>query len=88
LILITRFTSLFTVGMLATVGVALVYVTKPLRISNLIWLPFIYAYWGFQSLIAAYAIFQIIFRRPRKWSKTARSGIVTAEPAKEILGTR
>ena len=88
LIMITRFTSLFTVGMLATVGVALVYVTRPLRISNLLWLPFIYAYWGFQSLIAMYAIFQIIFRRPRKWSKTTRSGIVTAEPAKEILATQ
>jgi cellulose synthase/poly-beta-1,6-N-acetylglucosamine synthase-like glycosyltransferase len=87
LIIITRVTSMFTLGMLATAGAALVYATKPLRISNLLWVPFIYAYWGFQSLIATYAVLQIIFRRPRKWSKTTRSGIVTAEPAKKILAT-
>lgn len=85
LTLITRFTSLFTVAILAFVGIALVYVTKPIKISNLLWLPFIYIYWGFQSFIAMYAILQIIFRRPGKWSKTTRSGIVTAEPAKVIL---
>jgi len=88
LIIITRITSLFTLSMLATAGVALIYATKPLKISNLIWLPFIYAYWGFQSLIATYAIIQIILRKPRKWSKTTRSGIVTAETAKEIMATQ
>lgn len=87
LTLITRFTSLFTVAILALAGITLVYVTKPIKIWNLLWLPFIYAYWGFQSFIALYAILQIIFRRPGKWSKTIRSGIVTAEFAKEILAT-
>jgi cellulose synthase/poly-beta-1,6-N-acetylglucosamine synthase-like glycosyltransferase len=87
LTLITRFTSLFTLVILAFAGVALVYVTKPIKIWSLLWLPFIYAYWGFQSFIALYAIFQIILRRPGKWSKTIRSGVVTAESAKEILAT-
>lgn len=85
LTLITRVTSFFTLAVLAFIGVALVCVTKPMKIWNLLWLPFIYAYWGFQSLIAIYAIIQIVFRRPGKWSKTTRSGIVTAESAKEIL---
>jgi len=85
LIIITRFTSLFTVVILATVGVALICVSKPVRISNLLWLPFIYAYWGFQSLIAMYALLQIAFRRSPKWSKTTRSGVVTVECVKEIL---
>jgi len=87
LTLITRITSFFTLGILAFVGIALVYVTKPIKIWSLLWLPFIYAYWGFQSFIALYAIIQIILRRPGKWSKTTRSGIVTAESAKEILAT-
>lgn len=85
LTLIMRLTSLYTLLVLAVVGIALVWVTKPLKISNLLWLPFIYAYWGFQSFIAMYSMFQIVLRRPRKWSKTTRSGIVTAQPAKEIL---
>lgn len=83
---ITRVTSLFTVVILAVAGVALVYVTRPLRISNLLWLPFIYAYWSFQSLIAMYAVSQLVLRRPPRWSKTVRSGMVTAERAREILG--
>lgn len=85
LTLITRFTSLLTLAILAFAGVALVCVTKPFRLSNLLWLPFIYAYWGFQSFIALYAILQLLFRRSPKWSKTTRSGVVTAERAKEIL---
>lgn len=83
--IITRFTSLLTLTLLAFAGILLMCVTKPLRLSNVLWLPFIYAYWGFQSFIAMYALLQIIFRRAPKWSKTARSGIVTAEHAKEIL---
>lgn len=82
---VTRFTSLFTVVILALVGVALVYVSRPLRLVNLLWLPFIYAYWGFQSLIAFYAVVQIVLRRPGRWSKTVRSGVVTSEQAREIL---
>lgn len=87
LTLITRFTSLLTLAILAFAGIALVCVDKPFRLSSLIWLPFIYAYWGFQSFIAMYALLQILFRRPLKWSKTRRSGIVTAEPVKKILAT-
>lgn len=85
LVLIMRVTSFFTLAILALAGIALVCVTKPLRLSNLLWLPFIYAYWGFQSFIALYTIFQILLRRPGKWSKTIRSGIVTDESAKKIL---
>lgn len=85
LTVIMRFTSLVTLAILAFAGFALVCVTKPFRLSNLLWLPFIYAYWGFQSFIAMYALLQILFRRPPKWSKTTRSGIVTVEHVKEIL---
>jgi len=85
LILITRFTSFFTLAILAFVGIALVYVTRPIRVWNLLWLPFIYAYWGFQSFIALYAILQIVFRRKPSWSKTIRSGIVTDQHVIDVL---
>jgi len=76
---LTQFTSMFTLIILGVVGVALAYVSKPFRIRNVLWLPFIYAYGGFQSFIALYALFQIILRRPIIWNKTARSGFVTSE---------
>lgn len=88
LTLITRFTSLLTLTILAFAGIVLVCVTKPFRLSNLLWLPFIYAYWGFQSFIAMYTLLQILFRRPPTWSKTARSGIVTVEHVQDILARR
>ena len=88
LAIITRFTSLLTLVILAFAGMALVCVTKPLKLSNLLWLPFIYAYWGFQSFIAMYALLQIAFCRVPKWSKTKRSGLVTAKRVKEILAKR
>jgi cellulose synthase/poly-beta-1,6-N-acetylglucosamine synthase-like glycosyltransferase len=77
-------TSVFTFVILALVGVSLVAVSKPLKLSNLLWLPFIYVYWALQSFIALNAVFLIIFKRPTKWSKTKRSGLVTSSDAKKI----
>jgi cellulose synthase/poly-beta-1,6-N-acetylglucosamine synthase-like glycosyltransferase len=69
------FTSLVTVFLLLIVGIALIYVTKPRKMSNVLWLPFIYAYWSIQNFVALYALIQIVFRRPRKWTKTVKNGI-------------
>jgi cellulose synthase/poly-beta-1,6-N-acetylglucosamine synthase-like glycosyltransferase len=55
-------------------GFALIIATKPRKIRSLLWLPFIYFYWSFQSLIALYALMLIIFKRPRQWAKTDKSG--------------
>ncbi|MGQ9552156.1 MAG: glycosyltransferase, partial [Candidatus Bathycorpusculaceae bacterium] len=63
-------TSLFTVFLLSIAGVALIYASKPRRISNMLWLPFIYAYWIIQNFVALYALIQILLRRPRRWVKT------------------
>jgi len=68
---------LLTLITLLTAGLALIYVTKPRRVANLLWLPFIYAYWTLQTFVASYALMQIVFRRPRKWKKTMRTGVVT-----------
>jgi cellulose synthase/poly-beta-1,6-N-acetylglucosamine synthase-like glycosyltransferase len=67
--------TLTTALSLLVCGFALVYVTKPRKAQSLLWLPFIYFYWSFQSLIALYALLLIVFRRPRRWLKTDKKGM-------------
>jgi cellulose synthase/poly-beta-1,6-N-acetylglucosamine synthase-like glycosyltransferase len=71
--------SLNVAGLLLTVmlfllALGLIYASKPRRISNILWLPFIYFYWSLQTFVALYAMLLIVFRRPRKWSKTEKNG--------------
>ncbi len=75
--LLAKATTVLTAVTLLTAGLALIYVTKPRRLRNLLWLPFIYAYWLLQTFLASYALLQVVFRRPRTWKKTSRSGTVT-----------
>jgi cellulose synthase/poly-beta-1,6-N-acetylglucosamine synthase-like glycosyltransferase len=70
---ITCYSTLFILGL---VGVLLACTTKKFKLKNVLWLPFIYAYWGFQSLIALYALGEILLRRKRRWRKTDHSGII------------
>ncbi|MBS7633859.1 glycosyltransferase family 2 protein [Candidatus Bathyarchaeota archaeon] len=58
-------------------GVALAYISKPRRLTNLFWLPFIYFYWSLQAFIALYTVTLILLRKPRKWVKTEKKGAVT-----------
>ena len=74
---LAQFTSLSTLFTLLTLGIGLAYATKPRRISNVKWLPFIYLYWVTQVFVAFYAFLQIVLRRPRRWTKTPRSGIIS-----------
>jgi cellulose synthase/poly-beta-1,6-N-acetylglucosamine synthase-like glycosyltransferase len=64
---------------LLLIGAALIYLTKPRKMTNLLWLPFVYAYWMVQNLVAVYAFAQIVLKRPPRWMKTAKTGVVTAE---------
>jgi cellulose synthase/poly-beta-1,6-N-acetylglucosamine synthase-like glycosyltransferase len=75
---IAQFTCFSTLLVLGVVGVALACMARPFRLRNVLWLPFIYAYWGFQSFIAMYALFEIVLRRKPRWRKTEHSGIVTS----------
>jgi cellulose synthase/poly-beta-1,6-N-acetylglucosamine synthase-like glycosyltransferase len=61
---------------LLALGFALVYTSKPRRLANLLWVPFIYAYWFLQTVMAVYALFSILLRRPRTWTKTQKTGSV------------
>jgi cellulose synthase/poly-beta-1,6-N-acetylglucosamine synthase-like glycosyltransferase len=59
-------------------GLALIYVSKPWKVRNILWLPFVFFYWSFQAFIALYAVFLIILRRPKKWLKTQKTGTTTS----------
>jgi cellulose synthase/poly-beta-1,6-N-acetylglucosamine synthase-like glycosyltransferase len=82
---IAQFTCFSTLFILGVVGVALACMTRPFRLRNVLWLPFIYAYWGFQSFIAMYALFEIALRRSRRWRKTEHTGQVSDKPKEELL---
>ena len=58
-------------------GLALIYASKPRRVRDLLWLPFIYFYWTLQSFVALYALLLIVLRKPRGWTKTVKNGSVT-----------
>jgi cellulose synthase/poly-beta-1,6-N-acetylglucosamine synthase-like glycosyltransferase len=60
-------------------GLALVYVTKPRKARNVLWLPFIYFYWSLQAFVALYAALLIFLRRPGRWTKTEKKGIANCE---------
>jgi cellulose synthase/poly-beta-1,6-N-acetylglucosamine synthase-like glycosyltransferase len=80
---IAQFVCFATLFVFGVIGVALACLTKPLRLRNVFWLPFIYAYCGFQSFIALYAVFEIMLRRKRKWRKTEHLGSVSDESGAE-----
>jgi len=62
---------------LFSVGIALTFMDRPMRFRNLLWIPFIYLYWFMQTVIAGWALLQILLRRPRVWEKTVKSGSMT-----------
>lgn len=80
---VNQITFLVTMFPLFLIGVALIYVTKPRRAGNLLWLPFIYAYWILQDFLAFYAFLQIVLRRPKKWTKTVKNGVTCSRDFKE-----
>jgi cellulose synthase/poly-beta-1,6-N-acetylglucosamine synthase-like glycosyltransferase len=73
-VLFANFTSVLTLVLLGLVGAVMIYASRPLRLRSVLWLPFVYMYWLVQNFIAAYALLKIVFRRPRKWSRTKKTG--------------
>jgi cellulose synthase/poly-beta-1,6-N-acetylglucosamine synthase-like glycosyltransferase len=64
-------------------GLTLVYISKPRRVKNILWLPFVYLYWILQAFIALYAALLIALRRPKVWRKTSKKGVITANITSE-----
>ena len=73
---IANVSSLLTVLFLTT-GMVLAYVTNLQKRTNLRWLPFIYPYWIMETFIATCALIPIALKRPRKWEKTIKTGVIT-----------
>jgi len=71
-----QFTAVGTTLLICSCGLALIYISKPRNLKNLLWLPFIYAYWSLQAFMALYAAIQILLHRPRRWLKTEKKGVV------------
>lgn len=57
-------------------ALALLCAARPKRKRDLLWLPFIYAYWTFQVLLAGWALAEMVLGIPRKWKETGRTGTV------------
>ncbi len=73
-------TSLLVVAGLLFSGVAMFLFAKPRRLANVLWVPFLFFYVAVQSCISLFALVQIIFNRPGKWTKTVKTGRITMVP--------
>ena len=62
------------------VSLALIYAAKPLKLKDVLWLPFLFAYWFLQVLVATYALASILLQRPRVWRRTPKTGNITSKP--------
>ena len=78
------FATITTTLTLLFCGFALIYVTKPRKVRNVLWLPFVYFYWSLQAFIAFYAVLLTLLRRPRRWTKTERTGSITASSRDDL----
>ncbi len=76
---VVQVTSLLVIASLLCSGVAMFLVSKPRRLANILWIPFLYFYVAVQSCLSLFALLQIIFNRPRKWTKTAKTGRATVK---------
>jgi cellulose synthase/poly-beta-1,6-N-acetylglucosamine synthase-like glycosyltransferase len=73
------FSSITSTVLFLLAGFVLVYYSKPARVRNLLWLPFVFVYWCLQSFLALYAGLLILLRRPFSWVKTDKSGVVSSK---------
>ena len=72
------FSAFTTSAIFLLAGITLVFYSKPARLKNLLWLPFVFGYWCLQSFLALYAALLILFKRPSRWVKTEKSGVVSS----------
>ncbi len=71
-----QFSGIMTTLLVCSCAIALMYMSKPRKLRSLFWLPFIYFYWCLQAFVALYAFLLILFRRPKEWSRTKKSGTI------------
>jgi cellulose synthase/poly-beta-1,6-N-acetylglucosamine synthase-like glycosyltransferase len=59
---------------LVSIGIALTASEKPIKLGNIVWIPTIYFYWLMQMFIAGWAFLNLLCRRKKVWTKTAKIG--------------
>ncbi len=64
---------------LVSIGISLTASERPIKLGNIVWIPTIYFYWLMQMFIAGWAFLNLIFRRKKVWTKTAKIGVSTNE---------
>jgi cellulose synthase/poly-beta-1,6-N-acetylglucosamine synthase-like glycosyltransferase len=52
------------------------FVAKPKRTRDMLWLPFLYAYWSLQVFVATWALIKILLRKPKEWKQNVRTGAI------------
>jgi cellulose synthase/poly-beta-1,6-N-acetylglucosamine synthase-like glycosyltransferase len=82
-----QLSAISTTATLGICGLALVYASKPRRISNVLWVPFVYFYWSLQAFISLYAMLLFVFHRPKKWLKTDKNGVIANSAYKGLEGS-
>jgi cellulose synthase/poly-beta-1,6-N-acetylglucosamine synthase-like glycosyltransferase len=65
---------LLTTLTLLPIGVSLAFKVKPPSARNLLYIPFIFAYWVLLTAIATYSLFLVMAKRPRIWIRTLKTG--------------
>ncbi|MCL2686302.1 MAG: glycosyltransferase family 2 protein [Candidatus Bathyarchaeota archaeon] len=84
---ILNFTGLviaLTAVSLVTIGIGLTASEKPIKLKNILWIPFVYIYWLVQMFIAGWAFLKLVFRSKRDWTKTAKTGVAAPrDPSKK-----
>jgi cellulose synthase/poly-beta-1,6-N-acetylglucosamine synthase-like glycosyltransferase len=71
-----NFSIIGTLLTLCVFGFALVCLSKPREVKNLVWFPLLYAYLNIEVLLTLYAALLVVFRRSRGWTKTEKSGAI------------
>jgi cellulose synthase/poly-beta-1,6-N-acetylglucosamine synthase-like glycosyltransferase len=74
----TVFSTVCTSVLIVLAGLAMIYVSKPRRVKSLLWLPFVFGYWVLETFLTCYAVLLIVLRRPRRWVRTEKSGVVAS----------
>ncbi|XES76080.1 MAG: glycosyltransferase [Candidatus Bathyarchaeia archaeon] len=75
----TNLVILLTSVTLISLGASMAFFEKPVKLKNIIWVPFVYGYWFMQMFIALWAFIQFIFRRRKVWQKTVKGGFVKTD---------
>ncbi len=73
--------NLSIIGTLLTLcvcGFALVCLSKPRGVENLVWFPLLYAYLNIEVFLTMYAALLVVFRRRRGWTKTEKTGAIAS----------